>query len=596
MPPSFFELERLAHARVGTVLDQKWRLDRVLGVGGSGAVYAATHRNGKHAAVKVLHPAFAGDAGVRTRFAREGYAANRVQHPGVVSVIDDDTAPDGTAYLVMELIDGVPLQAVWERYADGMAADVVVAVGDALLDVLAAAHDKGVVHRDVKPDNVFVARDGSLKVLDFGIAQLDATKGTTKPGRVIGTPAFMSPEQARGDAAEVDERTDVWAVGATLFALLTGQIVHEASSMHERLVAARDHGARRLASVRGDLPPDLCEIVDRALAFQKADRWRGARAMQAALRTAATSLGWALGPAVVARLVIDLPPSAPLPETAPPPSARTTAAAPTPRTEPGSPLRTEPGGPPPEAFSPAPPFYGSPMPTAVTIREASATPPAVSIRPAPAPRKRRSRAPIAVAVVAALASLGAVAAWQLGSDAESPPPRAAASSAPAVVVSVVPPPSATVSAAPPLPTPRPAPTTPRPAPTAAPPPWPTATAWTPPPLPTTPPVPLPTAVPTATVAPVPTAAPPEFPAIDSPEARGARLAAASAASAGCRGLGVRGTAQVDVRYQADGRAVAHAAAPVAGSNAQSCVEQKFAGLRVQPQPGGYSARWVDVAL
>ena len=163
-----------AQARIGAVLRGKYRLDRVLGVGGMAAVFAATHRNGKEFAVKLLHPEPSLQADMRARFLREGYVANAVKHAGAVTVIDDDVTEDGSAFLVMELLEGKTVEAVWDERAGRRTLDlrVVVAVAMQLLDVLAAAHKNHVVHRDVKPANLFITRDGQLKVLDFGIARI----------------------------------------------------------------------------------------------------------------------------------------------------------------------------------------------------------------------------------------------------------------------------------------------------------------------------------------------------------------------------------------------------------------------------------------
>src|SRR5262249_12850382 len=150
----------------------KWRLDRLLGVGGMAAVYEATHRNKKRVAVKLLHAEFSQNADLRTRFLREGYAANVIEHPGAVSVLDDDVTDAGAAFLVMELLEGETLDQRWERMAGRLPAAEVFGFADQLLDVLAVAHTKGIVHRDIKPENLFVTREGTLKVLDFGIARV----------------------------------------------------------------------------------------------------------------------------------------------------------------------------------------------------------------------------------------------------------------------------------------------------------------------------------------------------------------------------------------------------------------------------------------
>ncbi|HEY6459342.1 MAG TPA: protein kinase [Polyangiaceae bacterium] len=281
------ELTARARGRVGAVLCGKYQLVALLGVGGMASVYAAKHlRNANRVAVKVLHPEIALDAGFRSRFLREGYAANSVEHPGTVRVLDDDRAEDGSVFLVMELLEGETLEARCERFGHALAAPEVVTIGRQLLLVLQAAHAKGIVHRDIKPENVFVTRDGVLKVLDFGVARLrEGSPRRTRSGDVFGTPAFMPPEQALGRTSEVDALSDVWAVGATLFTLLSGRLVHEAETGQEMLVYAATRPARSLASVAPGAPPALVAVVDRALALRKEDRWPSALAMAQALET-----------------------------------------------------------------------------------------------------------------------------------------------------------------------------------------------------------------------------------------------------------------------------------------------------------------------
>src|SRR5271155_852164 len=142
------ELHARSSARVGTTLRGKYRLERVLGIGGMAVVYSATHRNQKQFAVKMLHAELSIREDIRTRFLREGYAANSLKHPGAVAVLDDDVAEDGSAFLVMELLEGEVLDRVWDKVGRRMPARVVLAIGYQLLDVLAAAHAKGIVHRD----------------------------------------------------------------------------------------------------------------------------------------------------------------------------------------------------------------------------------------------------------------------------------------------------------------------------------------------------------------------------------------------------------------------------------------------------------------
>ena len=275
-----------AQKRVGKVIKGKYALNRVIGVGGMAAVYAATHRNKKRFAVKMLHPEVALDQDVTQRFTREGYVANTVGHPGTVEVFDDDVTDDGAPFLVMELLQGETLEARWERKDEQLPPTEVLPVVDQLLDVLIAAHGKGIVHRDLKPENLFLTRDGRLKVLDFGIARLrevsKASQAATRAGSLLGTPAFMAPEQSRGRWDEVDGQTDIWAVGAVIFTMLSGRYVHEADTVNEQLIMAATVPAPSIAKFIPELPPALVELVDRALAFNKINRWPDALAMQKA--------------------------------------------------------------------------------------------------------------------------------------------------------------------------------------------------------------------------------------------------------------------------------------------------------------------------
>ncbi len=286
-----------ARARLGRVLQEKWTLDSLLGAGGMAAVYGATHRNGKRVAIKMLHAELSHDEEIRRRFLHEGYAANAIQHEGAVSVLDDDVAPDGSAFIVMELLEGETVESRWERGGQRLPIGDALTVAFGLLDVLAAAHDKSVVHRDIKPENVFITKAGAVKVLDFGIAKVFEQRqsgGTaTRAGTIMGTPAFMAPEQALARWDQVDGRTDLWAVGAMIYTLLTGRHVHEAPSNQEQLVRSATTPAPSLRSSAPEVPDDVVRIVDRALAFEMSSRWHDARAMQEAVRVALEARGGA---------------------------------------------------------------------------------------------------------------------------------------------------------------------------------------------------------------------------------------------------------------------------------------------------------------
>jgi serine/threonine-protein kinase len=271
-------------ARVGTVLNRKYRLDALLGAGGMGAVFAATHRNGSRVAIKMLHPEYARIDAVRDRFLREGYAANHVGHAGVARVLDDDDVhgePNGV-FLVLELLEGETLDKRLARSGGVLPVDVVLDLAAQLLDVLSTAHSNGVIHRDIKPENLFLTHAGPLKVMDFGIARLLDGTSATASGELMGTPAFMAPEQAAGRARDIDPRTDVWSVGALMFTLLSGRPVHEGTGPAQVIFAATTP-ARSLGRIAPQVPADVTALVDRALLFDKTERWPGARAMLAAV-------------------------------------------------------------------------------------------------------------------------------------------------------------------------------------------------------------------------------------------------------------------------------------------------------------------------
>jgi len=225
---------------------------------------------------------------VRERFQREGYVTNSVNHPGAVAVFDDDVTEDGSAFLVMELLEGMSVEALWERQGRSLPVQTTLELADQLLDVLAAAHAHDILHRDLKPANLFVTREGTLKVLDFGIARLrDPSAGTvTMTGVALGTPAYMAPEQAFGRGSELDATADVWAVGATMFELLSGQLVFDTDNNQELLLALASSPARPLRSVAPEVPAPVAQLIDRALSVDKHARWPSAVAMRGALRQA----------------------------------------------------------------------------------------------------------------------------------------------------------------------------------------------------------------------------------------------------------------------------------------------------------------------
>jgi serine/threonine-protein kinase len=271
-----------------------YRVARLLGVGGMGRVYKAVHPSiGSRVAVKVLSRECSDRRDLVERFFAEARAVNLIRHESIVNVLDLAMLPDGRPFIIMEYLDGAPLSTIVEmantrgsRLPIGGTARVCGEV----LEALQAAHDKHVIHRDLKPDNIFIAPSGRPKVLDFGIAKLSdgGVGSSTKTGSLLGTPHYMSPEQASG--RPVDHRTDVYAMGVILYECLTGQKPFVAEALFDLLrmhVEAPPPSARVL---RPDLPVEVDQVILCALAKSPDQRFSSTRAMSQALSHATQSL------------------------------------------------------------------------------------------------------------------------------------------------------------------------------------------------------------------------------------------------------------------------------------------------------------------
>jgi len=281
------DLYERSRVRVGQTLNNKWRIDRLIEMGGMGAVYGVTHRNGRRAAIKLLHEHVAFNPEVRKRFQREGYVANKIDHPGALAILDDGVAEDGCPFLVMELLDGDSLAGVLARLGGRLPPIEALAIAGQVLEVLEAAHAGGIIHRDIKPGNIFITRLGHTKLLDFGLARVrDGMLSLipTAAGVVLGTPGYMAPEQARGQPDEVDARSDLFAVGAVLFRAISGRRIHESAVVMDMTLAAMREPAPSLGQVAPGIEPAVVQAIDRALAFDKRARWQTAREMFEALR------------------------------------------------------------------------------------------------------------------------------------------------------------------------------------------------------------------------------------------------------------------------------------------------------------------------
>lgn len=276
--------DAVAEDFVGREIDGRYRIVAKLGEGGMGAVYEAEQiALQRPVALKVIHPSFAGDGEIRARFAREATASGQLDgHPHVASALDFGTLPDGSLYLVMQLVRGPSLRDVldhgripWER---------ALQIATQIADALSAAHAKGIVHRDLKPDNVSLIRREDdrevAKVLDFGIARVmapadaPATQQTklTRVGTIMGTPGYMAPEQAVGDA--VDERADLYALGIMIWEMLVGRIPFDGPDFTSIVGKqfAETPEPPSLAANDASIPPELDRLVLALLARAPADR------------------------------------------------------------------------------------------------------------------------------------------------------------------------------------------------------------------------------------------------------------------------------------------------------------------------------------
>ena len=272
-------------AQPSRVLNDRYEVDKPLGRGGMAQVLRGTDRVlGRTVAIKVLDQKHRNDAKFVTRFRREAQAAAGINHPNVVSVFDTGSE-DSLHYIVMEYVDGETLDDVLAR-EKVLPPERVVAIAEPVARALEAAHQKGMVHRDVKPGNIMLDRSGTVKVVDFGIARAAADDTLTQTGIVLGTAAYLSPEQAQGVA--VDPRSDVYSLGCVLYQMLTGRKPFTGDSA---LAIAYKHvreDPTPPSQVNPDIPPELEAVVTTAMAKDPAQRFPSGGAMQEALSAAAT--------------------------------------------------------------------------------------------------------------------------------------------------------------------------------------------------------------------------------------------------------------------------------------------------------------------
>ena len=272
------------------MLASKYRLEELLGSGGMGHVYRAVNEDvGRTVAIKILRSEHATQASLVERFLREARAANLVRHPNVVDVLDVGRDGDGSPFIVQELLHGQDLARFVAGRGGKLSLDELEEYLLPVIDAVAEAHAQGVVHRDIKPENVFLAEQGRRripKLLDFGISKMRRPDiRVTEVGVMMGTPAYMAPEQVQG-SRDADARTDIWALGVTLFELLSGRLPFEVNDAPALFVAIATQDVPRLADVMPQIAPNISRVVERCVRRLPDERYPSAQELARDLRHA----------------------------------------------------------------------------------------------------------------------------------------------------------------------------------------------------------------------------------------------------------------------------------------------------------------------
>src|SRR5256886_15467051 len=310
-------LKRLEDPLIGQTLADKYRIEKLIKSGGMGSVYRGKHvLMDKTVAIKVLRPSLAGDDAVVARFSREAKAASKISHPHAVNVTDFGEAENGIVFLVMEYLDGRTLKDVIKSEGP-FAIDRAVEIVRQVAGALDAAHGQGVVHRDLKSDNIMLSQTTGAdwaKVLDFGIAKIQQPEGVHDPditaaNLVVGTPQYMSPEQC-SQAGTIDARSDIYSLGVIVYEMLAGHVPFTGESPTVIMMKQVQDRPPSILAARADLPAGIDQAIAKALAKQPADRFQAAGEFSETLsRASEAGVPFAGAPIPVA----DTVPNAPVP-------------------------------------------------------------------------------------------------------------------------------------------------------------------------------------------------------------------------------------------------------------------------------------------
>ena len=294
---------------IGQTIDGKYKISDHLGRGGMADVYKATHINlGRPVAIKMMHPFLATEDDFKKRFRREARHMAALRHPNIVGVFDFEVSDQGLYYLVMEYIDGGSLRDRLQEAANSAkrislakAIQIALEVGDAL----DYAHQQGMVHRDIKPANIMLNGKEEAILTDFGIAKMMSGPSFTQTGTLMGTPAYMSPEQGLG--LQGDERSDLYALGILLFQMLTGKLPFDAPTPVAVVYKHINDAIPDLNSIDPELPDEICAVVVKAMAKDPEQRFQTAKVFTTALREAINAQGTELTNILPAEMLVDRP-------------------------------------------------------------------------------------------------------------------------------------------------------------------------------------------------------------------------------------------------------------------------------------------------
>ncbi|MFZ5479207.1 MAG: serine/threonine-protein kinase [Myxococcota bacterium] len=266
---------------IGSIID-KYEVLQKLGEGATATVYRGRHLTiGKDVAIKVLHPHLSASSRYRERFNREARAVGRLSHQNIVSILDYSGQGADDCYIVTELVDGVTLQELLHQHGR-LPSEIAAIVGADLADALAFAHREGIIHRDIKPENVMIRRDGRVKLMDFGVARVMDEGSITLDGSLLGSPAYMSPQQALDEP--LDGRSDLFSLGTVLFHALTGHVPFSGGNASVILRNIIEGNRPEVLELAPDASPSVAAVIDRLMQQRAEDRYASAEDSSAALR------------------------------------------------------------------------------------------------------------------------------------------------------------------------------------------------------------------------------------------------------------------------------------------------------------------------